>query len=158
MQVLHDAWGALILRDVFVGLTRFDQLQQDLGLSRKVLAARLDSFVVEGILEKRAYAEHPPRYDYVPTAKGAELFGVIAALMAWGDRWKADKAGPPARIRHDCGALATARVTCDQCGEPLLLETVATEAGPGGRLGPGTRMLGKLLSQRSKQARKTTPM
>lgn len=154
MEVLQDAWTALILRDVFAGITRFGQLQEDLGLSRKILTARLERLVEEGILERRAYSERPPRYDYVPTDKGAGLFGVIAALMAWGDRWTAGPAGPPALIRHlGCGKHASAKVICDHCGEPLLLHASSAEAGPGGRTGHGTRVLGPLLAgrRRSKQ-------
>jgi len=147
MDVLGDAWTALILRDVFAGISRFDLLADDLGLSRKTLAARLDELVRKGILERRAYSEHPPRYDYLPTEKGADLFSVIAAMMAWGDRWTAGPEGAPALIRHSaCGAVTTARVLCGECGEPLNLDDVTTEAGPGGRTGPRTRVLGPLLA------------
>ena len=147
MDVLGDAWTALILRDVFAGISRFDLLADDLGLSRKTLATRLDELVRKGILERRAYSEHPPRYDYLPTEKGADLFSVIAAMMAWGDRWTADGHGAPALIRHtSCGAVTTARVVCGECHEPLALEEVTTEAGPGGRTGPRTRVLGPLLA------------
>jgi DNA-binding HxlR family transcriptional regulator len=147
MEVLGDAWTALIMRDVFAGISRFDLLAEDLGLSRKTLAARLDELVRQGILERRAYSEHPPRYDYLPTDKGADLFSVIAAMLAWGDRWTAGSAGAPAVIRHTaCGALTTARVLCGECGEPLTLGDVTTEAGPGGRTGPRTRVLGPLLA------------
>jgi DNA-binding HxlR family transcriptional regulator len=154
MEVLRDGWTALILRDIYAGITRFDQLQRDLGLSRKILTARLDALVAAGILERRPYSERPPRYDYLPTEQGADLFGVIAAIMAWGDRWTAGPAGPPARLRHlACGAHAAARITCDQCGEPLEFHAISTEAGPGGRVGHGTRLLGPLLHGRRQAAR-----
>lgn len=147
MEVLHDAWTALILRDVFAGITRFDQLQKDLDLSRKTLAERLERLVAEGVLDRRAYSERPPRYDYVPTTKGVELFKVITAVMAWGDRWTAGPEGPPARIRHRlCGHLVQARVVCDHCGETLQWHDCSPEAGPGGRTGHGTRLLGTVLA------------
>ena len=149
MDIIGDGWTALILRDVFAGITRFEQFQQDLDVSRKLLAARLDRLVAEGILERRRYSKHPPRYDYVPTEKGAELFPVIAAIMRWGDHWTAGPAGPPALIRHEtCGAHTTGEVICDHCGEPLKLHDVTTEAGPGGRTGTRTRVLGPLLASR----------
>ncbi len=149
MEVLQDSWTTLILRDVFAGISRFGQFQEDLGLSKKILTARLDRLVEEGILEKRPYTDRPPRYDYLPTAKGAELFSIIGAIMAWGDRWTAGPAGPPALIRHlSCGAHTTAKVVCDQCGEPLELHAIRAEAGPGGRTGHGTRVLGPLLASR----------
>jgi len=153
VDIVGDAWTALILRDVFVGITRFDDLAHDLGISRKVLAARLDGLVAEGILERRPYSEHPPRHDYVPTEKGSELFPVLLALMAWGDRWTAGSKGPPALVRHHvCGEHATAHVTCAECGELLTQETTTPEAGPGGRTGPGTRVLGPLLVANATQS------
>ena len=148
MDIIGDAWSALILRDVFAGLTRFDQLRQDLEISSKTLTARLEHLVGHGILERRGYTDHPPRHDYVPTQKGAELFPVIAAVMAWGDRWTAEAAGPPAVIHHRCGAHARARVVCDHCGEPLELADSTPEAGSGGRTGARTRLLGPLPAAR----------
>jgi DNA-binding HxlR family transcriptional regulator len=81
VDILGDAWTLLILRDVFAGITRFDALARDLGISRKVLAARLDELVGHRMLETRAYSERPPRHDYVPTEKGADLYPVILALL-----------------------------------------------------------------------------
>lgn len=150
MDIIGDAWCALILRDVFAGITRFEEFQRDLGVSRKTLAARLDHLVERGVLGRRPYSEHPPRYDYVLTEKGAELFPVIAAVMGWGDRWTAGPAGPPALIRHHgCGKHASAQVVCSRCGEPLALRDVTTEAGPGGRTGKRTEILGPLLASRA---------
>jgi DNA-binding HxlR family transcriptional regulator len=149
MDIIGDGWCALILRDVFAGISRFEQFQQDLGINRKTLAARLDHLVDEGILERRPYSQHPPRYDYLPTEKGADLFPVIAAVMRWGDRWTAGSAGPPALIRHkSCGHHAAAEVICDHCGEPLALDEIRAEAGPGGKTGERTRVLGPLLASR----------
>jgi DNA-binding HxlR family transcriptional regulator len=149
MDIIGDGWTALILRDVFADITRFEQFQRDLGVSRKLLAARLDRLVAEGILERRLYSKHPPRHDYLPTEKGAALFPVIAAIMRWGDRWTAGPAGPPALIRHhSCGAHTTGKVVCEHCGEPLELADIIAEAGPGGRTGQRTRILGPLLASR----------
>jgi DNA-binding HxlR family transcriptional regulator len=146
VDILGDAWTLLILRDVFAGITRFDVLARDLGISRKVLAARLDELVGHRILEARAYSKRPPRHDYVPTEKGADLYPVILALLAWGDRWTAGPEGPPALVRHDrCDAHATPVVSCSHCAEPLTLADTTPEAGPGGRAGPGTEVLGPLL-------------
>jgi hypothetical protein len=82
----------------------------------------------------------------VPTEKGADLYPVILALLAWGDRWTAGPEGPPALVRHDsCGAHATPVVSCSHCAEPLTLADTTPEAGPGRRAGPGTEVLGPLL-------------
>jgi DNA-binding HxlR family transcriptional regulator len=151
MEVIGDGWTALILRDVSCGITRFEQLTEDLGVSRKTLAARLDRLVADGILERRPYSEHPPRHDYLLTDKGRDLQPVLLALMAWGDRWAAGPKGPPALVRHEaCGQHVGAVVACDHCGEPLTEADVVVEAGRGGRTGRGTRLLGPILVARAR--------
>ncbi len=147
LEVIGDWWTPLILRDVYLGLTRFDQMQRNLGLSRKVLAARLDALVDDRLLERRAYQERPVRHEYVLTDKGRDLAPVLMALMAWGDRWTAGDAGPPMRLRHDsCGEWTTPTITCSECGEPLTADEVTVAPGPGGRVGPGTREIAAAFS------------
>ncbi|MFJ2738334.1 winged helix-turn-helix transcriptional regulator [Streptomyces sp. NPDC087440] len=151
-DLFGDAWTALIMRDVLLGIRRFDALAEDLGLSRKVLAARLARLVEEGVLTREQYRASPPREEYVATEKGRELYPVLLALMAWGDKWYADPAGPPARIRHDtCGRVTTPTLACDACHEPLTLSTTTQLPGPGGRIGPGTRLLGPLIAARQEE-------
>ncbi len=134
LDIAGEPWSPLILRDIFIGITRFDELQRDLGISRKVLAERLEHLVGHGVLERRAYSEHPPRHDYVLTEKGWELCDVLLAITAWGDRWTAGDAGPPALIRHRaCGELTHAEVRCAHCGEPLHAREVDVAEGPGAR-------------------------
>ena len=132
LHIAGEPWSPLILRDVFVGITRFDEIQRDLGISRKVLAERLEWLVEQGVLERRAYSERPPRHDYVLTEKGWELCDVLLAITAWGDRWTAGDDGPPALLRHrTCGELTHAELRCAECGEPLHAHDVDVEAGPG---------------------------
>src|SRR3954469_4511528 len=73
LDVIGEPWSPLILRDIYAGASRFEQLQQGLGISRKVLAERLRWLVEHGVLDRREYSRHPPRYEYVLTAKGTEL-------------------------------------------------------------------------------------
>ncbi|MEV5350572.1 winged helix-turn-helix transcriptional regulator [Streptomyces achromogenes] len=148
-DLFADAWTALIMRDVLLGIRRFDELAEDLGLSRKVLAARLARLVEEDVLTRERYQDSPPREEYVATEKGRELYPVLLALMAWGDKWYAGPAGPPARIHHDaCGHVTTPVVACDTCREPLTVADTTQLPGPGGQVGPGTRLLGPLLAAR----------
>jgi DNA-binding HxlR family transcriptional regulator len=145
LDVAGEWWTPLILRDVWLGRTRFDEIQDNLGLSRKVLADRLDTLVREGVLERRPYQERPPRQAYVLTVKGKELIEPLLVLIAWGDRWASGKAGPPLLLRHKrCGEVARAEVTCSACGEPLRIDEVRVEHGPGARVGRGTRPLERL--------------
>jgi DNA-binding HxlR family transcriptional regulator len=132
LHVAGEPWSPLILRDVYIGITRFDELQRDLGISRKVLAERLEWLVEQGVLERRPYSERPLRHEYVLTEKGWELCDVLLAITAWGDRWTTGDAGPPVLLRHrTCGQLTHAELRCAQCGEPLHAHDVAVEQGPG---------------------------
>lgn len=148
LEIAGEPWSPLILRDVYLDITRFDELQRDLGISRKVLTERLERLVDDGVLERRPYSERPPRYDYMLTEKGDELVEVLLALVAWGDRWTSGEAGPPVRLRHrGCGELTHAEVRCAACGGPLHAGEVEVEAGPGGISGPGTRVVAERLSR-----------
>lgn len=148
-DVFADAWTALIMRDVLVGITRFDDITEDLGISRKVLAARLARLVEEGVLSRERYQERPVREHYRATEKGKDLYPVLLALANWGDRWYSGEAGPPARIHHHgCGQDTTAVSACAHCGEPLTIDNTVQLPGPGGRIGRGTRLIGPLIAAR----------
>jgi DNA-binding HxlR family transcriptional regulator len=134
-DIAGEPWSPLILRNVWRGITRFDDLQRDLGISRKVLAERLRWLTANGILERRAYSDRPPRHEYLLTNKGSELCDVLLAVIAWGDRWAADDAGPPVLLRHRrCGQLTRAELHCARCGEPLHVDEIDAEPGPGATL------------------------
>ncbi len=122
-------WSILILRDAFYGLTRFDQFQKSLGVAPNMLTRRLNALVESGLLERRRYQEHPPRDDYVLTARGRDFHPVLLALLAWGNRhFAAD--GPSVQIaRADTGAPVAPVVVDGNTGEPI--------AGPGYVMVPG---------------------
>ena len=86
LEIIGERWTLLIIRDAFLGLTRFDQFQRSLGVARNVLTDRLGRLVDAGIFERVLYAERPPRYEYVLTAKGRDLFTALNALRQWGDQ------------------------------------------------------------------------
>ena len=120
MAVLGEPWTALILRDLFIGVTRFAALHDHLGISRKILAVRLGRLVDDRIIAKQAYAERPQRFDYLLTDKGWQLCDILLAISAWGDAWTTSQAGPPALIRHrPCDHLTVAEIRCSHCGELL---------------------------------------
>ena len=131
LDVIGEPWSPLILRDVWVGMARFEQLQADLGISRKVLTERLNHLVEQGVLERRPY-DRRPRYEYVLTRKGAELVDLLMVMKGWGDRWLAGEAGPPVLYRHHaCGEIADVELRCDHCGEPMRAGDVDLLPGPG---------------------------
>jgi DNA-binding HxlR family transcriptional regulator/peroxiredoxin len=86
LGVIGDWWTFLVVRDIAGGTTRFDGLQRELGVSRRALAERLAGLVAHGVLEKRPYSHHPPRYDYLLTGKGEALLPALIALQDWGTR------------------------------------------------------------------------
>jgi DNA-binding HxlR family transcriptional regulator len=140
LELVGERWTILVLRDVFLGRRRFDQLQGSLGVARNVLAARLDRLVGEGILEKVPYQERPARYEYRLTEKGLDLWPVIVELLRWGDRYAAPAAGPPIVLRHKgCGGELGEHRICVRCGELLEVGDVRGEPGPGAGAWPGLR-------------------
>ena len=148
-HVIGEWWTPLILRDLFAGISRFEDLRRDLGVASNVLTDRLATLVEHGIVERRAYQTAPTRYEYVLTRKGRDLFPIVIALIRWGDRWEAGGAGPPTVLVHDpCGRPTSAKLVCEHCGGELTDDSVTTVAGPGGRTGRGTAVIGPLLAKR----------
>jgi DNA-binding HxlR family transcriptional regulator len=131
LEVVGEWWSLLIIRDVFLGVTRFDEMQERLGISRNVLNQRLARLVSAGVLVKVPYSEHPPRFDYRLTDKGRDLWPVITAMRQWGDRYAAPD-GPPMELIHkSCGHATEATMVCSECGEPMGARDVRGVPGPG---------------------------
>jgi DNA-binding HxlR family transcriptional regulator len=84
--LVGDAWSLMVLRDAFLGRTRFDAFRASLGVAPNILADRLGKLVDAGLLERRRYSERPPRDEYVLTEMGRDFQPVIDALKAFGDR------------------------------------------------------------------------
>lgn len=132
---LGEKWTFLVMREVFQGVRRFDDLRVRTAVPRQVLSDRLDALVGAGVLRREPYREpgSRTRYEYRLTDKGLDVYPVLVALMAWGDRYLADEAGPAAEFVHR------------GCGEPVHLEMrcaahhLVTPREVGGRPGPGAR-------------------
>lgn len=137
LDIVGDRWSLLILREAFNGVRRFDDLAAHLQVSDSVLSRRLRALVEGGVLERRPYrvAGERTRHDYRLTERGRDLFPVITALMAWGDRHLADGAGPAWSVRHaGCGQPVETVVCCPADGEVLTAGDTETGPGPGARL------------------------
>jgi DNA-binding HxlR family transcriptional regulator len=121
LELIGERWSLLIVRDVFRGKRRFDEIQESLGIARNVLTNRLQRLVDEGILERRPYSERPPRHEYFLTEAGLDLWPVLVAMLGWGDRNIARPEGPPMTIVHkgDCGGTVSDRGICERCGKQL---------------------------------------
>jgi DNA-binding HxlR family transcriptional regulator len=136
LEVIGEWWTMLIVRDAFLGVRRFDELQERLGISRNVLTQRLQTLVAAGVLEKRQYRDRPPRHEYVLTPKGHDLWPVLSAMRQWGDRHSAPQ-GPPVTVVHrGCGHAAEFVLTCSHCAETVGPRDVEVRRGPGARRDP----------------------
>ena len=120
IEIVGDAWALMILREMFLGSHRFDELQQLTGASPLILSRRLKRFESERIVERRPYSERPPRHEYRLTRKGRDLWPLIIALKEWGDRWL-DRKGPhPVTLRHTgCGQSTRPIMVCSACGDTI---------------------------------------
>jgi DNA-binding HxlR family transcriptional regulator len=131
LEIIGEWWTPLILRDAFLGVTRFGDFQERLGIARNILTSRLDTLVEHEVLKKVPYQDKPVRYDYKLTEKGRDLWLVVAALREWGDRWEAPH-GPPVEILHrGCGNVMHLVPTCSECGEALTVFDLKARRGPG---------------------------
>jgi DNA-binding HxlR family transcriptional regulator len=150
VDVVGQRWTPLILRDLFAGMARFEDIRRDLGIASNVLAARLDDLERHGVVVRRQYQSAPVRHEYVLTEKGRDLYPVMATLLAWGDKWLADAEGPPALTVHtECGHVTTAKTVCAECGGELTAATAIPAPGPGARPGPGTAVIGGFIAESS---------
>src|SRR6478672_11485787 len=98
LEVVGERWTLLIVRDASLGLRRFEQFQENLGIARNVLTDRLNRLVDEGILERVRYSERPERFEYRLTRKGRDLNIALAGLRQWGDAYVSEQ--PPRILRR----------------------------------------------------------
>ena len=114
LAVIGEKWSLLVIRELSLGVHRFDAIQRNTGAPRDILASRLRRLEAEGVVEKQLYELHPPRYEYRLTQAGDELRPILLALARWGDRWTGEHAH--ATWLHECGAELELRHTCAACG------------------------------------------
>jgi DNA-binding HxlR family transcriptional regulator len=131
LEVVGERWTLLIIRDAFLGVTRFEGFRDTLEIPRNVLTARLNLLVEHGVLERVEYQQRPVRHEYRLTDKGRELSPVIRSLMDWGDEhYVDDLPSPPTRVVHEgCGGRVVSQMVCECCERPLRpVEVVAVPA------------------------------
>jgi DNA-binding HxlR family transcriptional regulator len=133
LEVVGERWTLLIVRDVFLGLRRFEQFQESLGIARNVLTDRLNRLVEEGILERVRYSERPERYEYRLTQKGRELNVALVGLRQWGDKYLSEKLPRVLRRKADKKPVVAALVP--KGTDVLRADEVELVPGPG--LKPG---------------------
>lgn len=115
VELFGDAWMMMILREMFLGTRRFDDLQRLTGASPATMSQRLKKLESVGVLRRETYQDNPPRYEYRLTAMGRDLWPVIISMKAWGDKWLGSGATPVAVIHKGCGHAVTPRMVCPDC-------------------------------------------
>lgn len=117
LAVIGERWTLLILREAFLGVRRFEQLQRNTGIARNILSDRLNTLVFHGILRKELYQERPERHEYRLTERGLDLYPVLLTIMDWG----AKHVGGQAMVltHKNCGAAVMPHLSCPACGEQV---------------------------------------
>lgn len=133
LDVLGERWSLLAIREMGYGVHRFAKIAGYTGASRDILADRLRKLEAAGVVERRQYSEHPPRYEYHLTEAGRELHPVLLLLFRWGDKWAVEE--PAVILSHDCGHDLEIDQVCRHCGQPVRPGSV--DARPGRRRPPG---------------------
>ena len=151
LQLLGDRWTVALLLDAFLGVRRFDDFQQRLGIPRNTLTQRLKTLTQLGLLTQRPYQQRPQRLAYHLTAKGLTLYNHVLMMWLWERRWGSRQLALPKRLVHrSCGHPFVPELACTACGEkaglndftfslktnPALLFTTTTPRQRGARLTP----------------------
>jgi DNA-binding HxlR family transcriptional regulator len=132
LEVVGERWTLLILRDAVLGLQRFEDFQESLGIASNVLSSRLRRLREEGLLQRVPDEERLGRPKYTLTDKGRELAPALIVLMKWGDRHYPATGGPPRLTLHaGCGGNIGADLRCERCGELVGVDGVELLPGPG---------------------------
>jgi DNA-binding HxlR family transcriptional regulator len=130
LERVGEWWSMLILRDALHGYTRFDQFQRSLGIAPNMLTRRLNGLVDAGLMERRRYSEHPPRDEYVLTARGRDFRPVIVALLAWGNKHFAPEGASVLLVDAQTGRAADPVMVDRATGRPLDEPDYVYAAGP----------------------------
>jgi DNA-binding HxlR family transcriptional regulator len=137
MEILGEKWTLVVMREVFHGIRRFDDMRVRTAIPRQVLSNRLAMLVDTGVLRKVPYREpgSRERHEYRPTDKGLDIYPVLVAVAAWGDRYLAGPEGPPqVYVHRDCGAEVHAELHCAAGHHLEGNRDVVGELGPGATL------------------------
>lgn len=119
LEVVGEKWTLLALRELMLGVHRFDEIAGFTGAPRDILTTRLRKLEENGLIERRPYQERPLRFDYHLTELGRSLTPVVTILREWGDTHLAGADGPPIAFEHTCGSVFHAVLACEACGEKV---------------------------------------
>lgn len=118
---IGDSWTLMVVRELFLGNRRFEEIRVHTGMSPQLLTRRLRELNAAGVVARRRYQDRPARYEFVLTEKGLDLWPIVIALRGWGERWaKRAHELPLITLTHrSCGHVIEPVLTCPDCGEHL---------------------------------------
>lgn len=140
LERVGEWWSLLIMRDAFHGLRRFDEFQKSLAIAPNILSRRLATLVENGLLEKRAYSQRPPRYEYHLTEAGQGLAPVLLSLLHWGNTYFAPEGASITLADRATGRVVTPVLYDLEQQKPISLESHQLVAGPAADENMGARI------------------
>jgi len=128
-DIVGDRWTVLVLRELFLGNRRFEEIQVQTQATPQMVASRLKKLESEGLIERRLYSERPPRHEYHLTEMGISFHPVFLALRAWGERWcKSEHEEVAIQYIHiPCGQDPGLGPTCQSCGKEMCREELSAK-------------------------------
>jgi DNA-binding HxlR family transcriptional regulator len=133
LEAIGDRWAVLILRDLSLGLSRYEDLRQSTGVTNATLSDRLKHLEDNELIERRRYQTNPERYEYVLTSKGRDTILVMQALVQVGDKWAVSgDAGPPLKfVDRKTGHTVKLAMVDHETGQRIRAQDLLPQAGPG---------------------------
>jgi DNA-binding HxlR family transcriptional regulator len=133
LEAIGDRWAVLILRDLSLGLSKYDDLRRSTGVTNATLSDRLKHLEDNELIERRRYQVNPERYEYILTAKGRDIILVIQALAQVGDKWAVSgNAGPPLRfVDRKTDHVVKLALVDSETGQRVRAQDVLPQEGPG---------------------------
>jgi DNA-binding HxlR family transcriptional regulator len=130
-KIVGDRWTVLILRELFMGNHRFEEIQAQTEATPQMLSSRLKKLEADGVIERRKYSKRPIRHEYVLTDMGQDLYSVVLALRAWGETWCKPKGRLAVQQIHiPCGHDPGLGAACQSCGATLRKSELKSEMSP----------------------------
>jgi DNA-binding HxlR family transcriptional regulator len=133
LEAIGDRWAVLILRDLSLGLAKYEDLRKSTDVTNATLSDRLKHLEDNELIERRLYQTNPERYEYFLTAKGRDIILVIQALAQVGDKWAVSgDAGSPLRfVDRKTGHLVKLAMVDRETGQRVRAQDLLPQEGPG---------------------------
>jgi DNA-binding HxlR family transcriptional regulator len=125
--IVGDRWTVLVLRELFLGTRRFEEIQAQSQATPQMLATRLKKLESDGLIERRPYIDKPLRHEYHLTEMGRAFYPVFLAMRAWGETWcKSANEEVAIQYKHiPCAQDPGLGPTCQGCGEVMRAEDLS---------------------------------